>query len=469
MTIPNFAWRRILWPAIVGDARKTVRATTIALLLFATVGGLFGALLSSDRLLGACRGSGLMLALLGGFYWLRFASGAATQNSPANAHLVPRLTSQVRATAVLAWLLTLALMLPFCFSSALGPVSFVLLGMGVTGVGMYRAGREDGLMAAVLVLLVYVAALNWPPLRLMLGSAPALATGLGASLAFGWFGLRAAFPRGGEAHWALLDGQRRASALDNLSNWDEVLTKDGRRNRLYSFLLKRYARTEQGKRKLLLMGLGPGMHSFHYGYVLLIAVVLGLLVEPVAIWLALPVENLAHNIGRTLMGGVIGIACAGAARFGTTIRATPGEQALLMLTPGLPRKAVLTRTLGRRILGSCLAEWSVATVVILALVAVWGGDRGAYQITATLMVTCLIAAGTSLDDYARKADVSIVGLVLLGLLVFALFIASVIMVESLLAWAILLLALLGVAAMTTWVRWRAMRDAPVAFPAQRLA
>ena len=462
-------WRRIWWQAVVGDARRTVMASTIALLFLAAVGALVGALVADERVVGACDGGGLMLAALSGFYWMRFATGAATQNSPANAHLVPRLTSHVRATALMGWLLTLALMLPFCYSSRIGVLSFVLLSIVVTGAGMYRAGREDGMVVAVLAMLVYVFAVNWPTLRPALTSAPVLAVGMGASLAYGWFGLQAAFPRGGEGHWALQDKQRKASALDNLSNWDEVLTKDGRCNRLYSFLLRRYGRSEAGKDKMLMMGLGPGMHSYHYGYVVIIALVLGLLVVPVATWLALPVDDIPYNVGKYLIGAVVGIIGTADARYAITIRATPGEQALLMLTPGMPRKPALTRELGRRILDCGLAEWPAATVAAFVLVAAWGGDRIAFQVTAMLMACCLLGAGFSLDDYSRKADYSIVGVVFLSLWIFGLFIASVVMGESALAWSILFCAVLGTVALYVRMRWRSMMQAPVAFPAMRLA
>lgn len=469
MIAKSIYWRRIWWQAVVGDGRRNVTVTTFVLLFLAAVGGLVGALVSDNRLLGACDGGGLMLATLGAFYWMRFATGAATQNSPANAQLVPRLTFHVRASAVMGWLLTLAIMLPFCYSSRVGALSFVLLSIGITGAGMYRAGREDGIVVAVLAMLVYVFAVNWPVLRPALTSAPVLAVGAGASLAYGWFGLRAAFPRGGEGHWALQDKQRKASALDNLSSWDEVLTKDGRCNRVYSFLLKRYGRSEAGKGKLLLMGLGPGMHSYHYGYVVIIAVALGLLVKPVAIWLSLPVDNLAHHMGQFLVGGLIGIVGTAAARFAITIRATPGEQALLMLTPGLPRKPALTRELGRRILGSCIAEWSVVTVAAFALVVVWEGDRIAFQVTAMLMAGCLAAAGFSLDDYSRKADHSILGVVLLSLWVCSLFIASIVMAESALGWSLIFAGMLLTAGLYVRMRWRDMMRSPVAFPAVRLA
>ncbi|MES2323160.1 MAG: hypothetical protein V4633_12925 [Pseudomonadota bacterium] len=461
--------RTIFRQAVFGNAGKYDKAATITLLLFAGVGALLGAWINEQRLLGACEGSGLMLATLAGLYWLRFATGAATQNSPANAALVPRLTSHARSAAIMAWLLTMALMLPFCFSSRLGVLSFVLLSIGVTGVGMYRAGREDGLVAAVLAMLLYVVAVNWPSLRPVLASAPLLAAGATASLAYGWFGLRAAFPRGGDAHWALLGKQRKASALDNLSNWDEVLTKDGRRNRVYSFLLKRYGRIGAGKSTMLMMGLGPGMHSFHYGYVVLTAVVLGLLVKPVAVRLSLPVDNLVNNLGVHLMGGVVGLVATTAIRFAITIRATAGEQALLMLTPGMPRKPVLNRALGRRLLGTALTEWAVVCLTAFALVAVWGGDRFAFQNTAMLMAACLVAAGFSLDDYARKADVSIAGAILLSAWIAIILFSSLILVEAQLTWWIMFSAMLGSAILYVRMRWQRMMQAPVAFPAVRLA
>lgn len=461
-------WRHIWWQAVFGDGSNAVVVGTWVLGVLAVFGALIGGVLDPDRLRGACNGGGLMLAMLGGFYWLRFATGAATQNSPANARLVPRLTGHIRCSAVMAWIATMLFMLPYCYAADAGALAFVLLCFGVTGIGLYRAGREDGLVVAVAAMLLHVSALNWPPMQLALSRPAVLAAGLTAAIAYGWFGVRAAFPRGGERHWLQLDRQRKAVALDNMTGWDEVMSKDGRRNRIYCFLLRHYARTAAGRRKMLLLGLGPGLHPYYYGWVLLMAIVLAVLVKPVLVWLSLPVDNLAGMLGASLIGGLIGIMCSAAMRFSISIRATPGEQAVLMLVPGMPRRAQLTRALGRRIAAICFAEWCAAAIAVFAILALWDAGPGAYQVGAILMAVLLLCIGFSLEKYAQKSEVSIAGIILITLWVTALSIASLIVQDRPLAWLIVFAMVLGTALAFVRVRWQAMMLGPVVFPASRL-
>jgi hypothetical protein len=150
----------------------------------------------------------------------------------------------------------------------------------------------------------------------------------------------------------------------------------------------------------------------------------------------------------------------------------PAGQPLLRLAPAMPATAPrFNRLLASTMLRSCLATWAVAASVAFLHSALSGADVDGLVATASVCCLALPALVLPLRDHARRARSNAVLQWLLALaisgacLLLAIPAARLAMLPVLPTAAGLAIAL---TAFLAWRRYRAMLDAPFAFPAGRL-
>lgn len=462
--------RRIWAAAVAGDADQlspAMRRMSIAASVLAVpVGAGIGVFMLKDVLMGILAGAGYPLAFIALVFWTVFMSGAATQNHPANAWLVPRLNRQIRETTVLAWLLTMAPLAAIAATRPDGALFLLLASVGVTAFGMFRAGLEPAIYPALAIFMVFTMGVDLKPYAHWLQMPALLAAGCLGSLAFAAYGLAASFPRGGERHWSMLEKQADAMVLDTMENIGRLLRSGSARRPLYGYLLKRDTSVGSLRRHLLLHVLGPGSSRTLMLLPLIVLVLLAPLLKPglVAAGVA-PAEML--RIAVTIIAGATLTLVLSWFRFVLSMANTQGEQAVARLAPGMPGTHQLNRELGRQILRVCLGEWLLLTVLAFSLVALWGGADKTFMATAAFMSAVPVMAGVALRDYARRKLHTYGTQALAFAWVLLLALISLAFVDNLPAWTAMLLLIQVSAIAIVAARWRMMVAAPVAFPATR--
>jgi hypothetical protein len=460
-------WRRLGYLAMTGEHPRQVGFVSALLLAVAMLGVAAGAKFGPDPVRSALQYGGMGLAALAAMLWLGFCSGAARQNTPANAHLVPGLNGALRTAAVTGWLVTMAAMLPFAFGHADGAMLFPLLGVALIGLGLHFGGRMDGFVVCIGVLLVYVVGSRFALLMQALSHPLGFVAAMLACLAYAAWALPRAFPRAGERHWKMRAVQRETNAVFDLAKWNKNRLGDGGAGQfMYRWLLTRDCRHGASVGDMLLHGLSPGNHRYRLLVTLVIWVALLLMVKPVLLLLELPVTNLAGELS-SWAGVVLAGLTGGWLRFAVSIRKTAGEQAVLRLAPAMPASSAFNRVLGRRIAAICVSEWAVMSALMFAALFWW--DANAQHNRAAILIAAMALAGTGLSfqNFARRAQSERVKhLFLLIWMVFLVVAGGV--VGAGLRWAGIVALLLATSLVFIALRWRRMQRGPVAFPANRM-
>ena len=457
MTI--LAQERRVWRIALGASPTPLSIITIVLLVAAAIGAAVGIFVWKDLAHGILRGAGNPLSALAAIHWALFMSGAAAQNKPANACLVPRMTCSVRRAAVLAWALTLV---PFVCISLVHPQGWMVLlsaSVFITAFGLYRAGRERFAALAALAAVVYV----WLPGQGWIG-AGLLAAGGAASLLFAAWALERAFPRGGDRHFAMLDKQARAQALDTMHGTAQLSRQGGKRHRLYGIFLRRDLAAKDNM-TLLMHTLGPNIQAPLF---MLAVAFLGALAAISVMRLpamAFRPEELARLFCITLL---IGVAFSWY-RFATGILAAGAEQALVRMAPAMPPAPRLNRMLGRRILRTCALEWLGAIVLMGGALLVLNISLSGFMMAAAFGAAILPLVSLSLGDYSGKSRFSFDGVIVATFLCLLVAFVSIFWVHSIAVWLALMASILGLSAACISIRWHCMIAAPPALPALRLA
>lgn len=412
-------------------------------------------------------GAGVPLGMFGVFAWFRFMMGAASQNSPASACLVPSLNRRVRLTAALAWCIT---MLPFAAIGYASPDGLVLVlaaSIALTSMALACAGRSMFAACAVAAFwtmvngegMLFLA--NYPHRTLVLLGLFLL------SLCFGAYAVQAAFPVGGKRHWEMLDKHAELRNMDAFSlsgQWQRT----GKRRRMHALIFGRDVATPALRRHLLLHVLGPDSNRLAFALPFTLCLL--------ALVVAKPVVD-ALDFSDFFTGSVFGMAVSmtGIALIATWVRhyngmwATGAEQSLVRLAPGTPAAPVLNRELARQVLQACLRDWAAFGVVCFVGITVWTGDTNHYQVLAALLASSLIGVSMSLGDYSSKAGFPIAMLVVAISVNFLVFILSLAFIKDLVVWSCLVAAMLLQSIFIVRARWQSMVNAPVAFPAGRTA
>ena len=459
----HFARWHEIWRIAVGPLSRQMRVATWGLFIAAVL--FSGVRLLMDKTLSAVvMGASVPLSFLVVFYWAIFVTGAATLNRPERAHLVPSLNSRVRRAAAWTWSLIMSPFLAIASVKANGLLLLMLVSVGVTSIGLVRAGRTQFVYVVLLAMFIYIYYLSTGD---QYWSDGVLVIGCLLSLAFAVWALFAAFPHGGERHWAMQGGHAQAQALDSTEGFLAHLRGGGGRSPTYALLLKADLSSAKRRRNLWLHALGRNAHRFVFVLPCLAVAALMLLLEP-------GVNAISAELD---MRKVIGNMCIGVlffcfymwCRFWYGVRSSAPEQALVRLTPGAPCAADINRKLAGAILFTCLAKWLAVLLLALGFSLLWDGRATSLQMVIAVMCAALSFAGASLGDYARHLEIGIVGQSLLTFLCFILALIAGFWMENMAVWSLLIGLILAIAVCTILHRWRAMMAAPVAFPAGRFA
>lgn len=404
---------------------------------------------------------------LGMLYWLDLVSGAVRQDTPANARLAPRLRTRAvqlvgSCGIVLVLLITLAL------GSAFGsPALWAAAAAGwLLGSAMVRLGFQSGMVFLSLpFMLMLLPREAIPAVRDFAGTATGIAVCALWIVLVAWFGKRTLFPRG-DRHF-----DQRVVVEKGVRQSEGIHTAN-LRSSLYATDLARASRTRTSAGELVLHALGPGAHwsvSARMFAMLAAALVAGRVLIEV---MAADSRTLAPFVGGFIIMPLLLSFAAIPQRLVGRAGASQGEQALLRLAPVVPRMDQYNRALASALLRRALGEWAIVTV---ALVAVTGAVDAHPSITLLQFAACCLAMPLMtivLRDYARApalrtAYMYLAALYLVlsaGAAYYAMLHASVVVVA-----VVSFIVGVGATAYLAASRRRAMVEAPVAFPAGRMA
>ena len=413
---------------------------------------------------------------------------AVRQNQPEYACLVPRLRRRLMTLAVLllgaTMLLTAALL-----ATAFGHFGYLLAGMGLFCVYMLFVQRYLLLVflpSAVIFASVSVA----KRLEQLVGVAvaagePAMAgVGLIVVAVLGAWGLRAAFPRGGDGHWAwhrklnarLARQRNRApaagvSVAGGVPRWMRLWCSAS--GAIYRRALRRDSRRAVPASAARMMMHTAGVEGHHATSVAALLALAAITLLTLA-WLG-PDAGLARQLARTSliqMSVLLGpLTYAGGAATAIIRRGT--EQSLYLLTPGAPREAAtLNRLLARTLLTRFLLVWLAAFACAAGLDAAVVGGPTLRGPTFVMAMAVLPFGRTLLRDYARTPfsynHMAIISGCFAGAVVYLLAMQVERSVPGMpwfwLGGAMALVSVLAIA-----LRWRRMMRLPPALPAGRLA
>jgi len=460
-------WRRVGAVALRGDSPRPMFWATGLLLVLVALAALLGWVVSPDHWRGACKFGGVPLAFLGACWWCTLCSGAASQNTPANARLVPELNGALRQALAWGWVATMVTLMPLAYGLADGMVLLSLMGLAVSGLGLGVAGRTGGFAVPLGAGLLYAFGSDTALWTRALANPMTDAVLVLCCLGYTVWALQKALPQAGERHWDMCSKQARTEAMFDLSQWEKWTRANGGSYRVYSALLARHAGGGVRPVDMLLHGLGPRNHRY-YLLVTLACGVLLLAVRPLMDLLGFLDADIAKHLAPPIFGGAVGGMAMCWARFAVSIRSTPHEQAVLRLAPVLPAGPVLNRVLGRRMLAIGLGEWAAMTALTLLLMWQWQPGAVAMQTTASMAIVLMAGLGLSLDDYARKVRHYPFIYCLLALWMIVLLCIGYFRERDDAAWAILVgLQLATSVGFIVW-RWLRMQRGAVAFPANRM-
>ncbi len=457
----RIAMARQTWRTAVGPLSKKMRVATWGLLIAAVVLS-FVVMLVKKSMTAALVQLSYTLSVLAVLHWGSFISGAATLNRPDRAHLVPALNRQVRESAALVWVLTMLTFVPAVLIAQNGLLYLMAASVLVIALGLYRAGCGAFGWLAVASFLVCLFTPEYP-----YWSDQVLAVGCLLTLPFAAWALGAAFPAGGERHFAMLGPQATAQALDTTEGTLALLRAGGGRAPIYKLLLRRDLVSTDGRRFLWLHVLGRDAQGFNFVLPFIVVAGAMLALEPF-LKLFTPQPDMVRMLIRFGLG-VLMLSFYTWCRFLMGMRTTPREQALVRLAPAAPRADRINQVLGKHMLVACIAEWFAVSMLAVGLALLWNVGAPAMHVIAALSCAALSFTGASLGDYSRKKGVDLVGQVLQSLLCLVIAIVSMFWTQNPAVWWSLISLILAIALGVIGMRWRDMMAAPVAFPAGRFA
>lgn len=461
-------WRRIWLMATLGERPGLILGGAAALLVTSALGAWLGQQDNLDPVRKACLLGGTPIAAIAGLLWTTFCGGAARQNNPANACLVPGLNRAVRQCVALVWVLTMLALLPLVWGHPDGAAVYPQFALALTGFGLYRAGREDGFAVLVAIILFYLFGSAWPSLTMLLVHPLGVAAASLLAIGYAAWALPRAFPVGGERHWKMCRKQQLARAQNDMVDWDKARRVRGRPMRLHAWVFARDIRHGARQADMLLHGLGPGNHRYHVLAMLLVGAVLFLALRAAVTVMGIAVHEVRAVAGTLTAVGIVALLSMNWARFAFSMRSTPGEQAILRLAPSMPAPSALNRVLGGRILAIGLREWCAATALVLAMLWLWDGSVVTMRAAIILAVATLGSIGISLDDYAQRREMNDWQGAFLVLWILFLVMLGLVHGPDTVQWSMALAAQLATSVAYIALRWRRMQRGPVAFPAGRM-
>lgn len=424
------------------------------------------------------RASVLFGAVLLGLFWLLWWGNmvrlAVVQNLPSHACLVPNLRRR------LMWMVSLTFLAGAVPVAALaapvtGHFGYVLCGLSLMFPFVLLQQRYYGL--SILPSVIIFSALSWARepwhalerLVSQYDEAVVSALLLCVIVELSVLALRAAFPRGGDAHadWRARYLQRQLRMKGNLRGAVGEGSAAQRWPRWAAFWRNLAVGKARDTAGLTQRGLGMSIYSGMVSVPITAIVGWACAVLP-----AMASEQLALGLSYwrfmvELMVTVIAVSAAQS--MSMTISQRAAEQSLLRLAPAMPAAPEINLMLARLLGKGCLLLWLSAAACEVLAARLSAGHWVLDGALALVMVLPLPFYAAALRDYAAapprvggQAFHSLAALPALGL-------------AWLLAWwapalcAPVAMAVLVVSALLLRLRWRRMLAAPVAFPAGRLA
>jgi hypothetical protein len=405
-------------------------------------------------------------------WWAVLLHTASRINTPANVRLHPHLRQSL-AALVVAYMAASSALLAGTVAVGTGHflacliITFVYMAaIAATVCGAYLVGvpamfapvllmwggeRDDGVLA-----------------RLLLSGGPALGIGMLGACLFAWYALARALPGGGEHHWRtyLRAEQLRVQYLKS-----QQLSDAGLGQGLYGRILRRDCARSPGQGAMMLHALGPALHwSRHLGALVLLSVTAPAMV----VWMHWRAPADGVFLGRVIGFAVVLLGMLAQALLtqfvAVRMAATRTEQAVVRLAVRAPQGAQLNRALAVSLLrrGAWCWLWANAFVLGFALLLGPSGDF----VLMLLSLSCAVLppmAGVLRDYAALRNPLALDGYhwVMGAAVALVAGFCAVRYWYAALPWPVLALLCVGLAALVIGRRWRAMVDAPQAFPAQR--
>lgn len=332
---------------------------------------------------------------------------AVQQNHPANACLVPKLRHRLIVLTLILYG-TMTVLIAAMAGAVFGHFGYALVGAGLFYSFILYAQRYPVLAILPSMLIVLSVSVLKAPLYAAWDAIgwmgePAL-TGIGLIVVsvLGGFGMRAAFPRGGDSHWSwharraatLRRAQGDAPKPGDTANWNRwtMPLRIG-----YRAGLRRDSRGGAAPGRMLPHTFGPAAHEggYHAGALLILLVVLVLRGFGDSEWLRqmLPTSMLQASV-------LAGVAIYAAELQKSVVR-HGAEQALYLLTPGAPAAAQINRLLGAALLKRFLRVWLVTVACAATIDMMMLGAPRLSASTCVLSALMLSLACTLLRDYAK--------------------------------------------------------------------
>ncbi|KQQ91825.1 hypothetical protein [Massilia sp. Leaf139] len=448
--------------------------TLLAMLVF----GLLAWVKTSDpfEVLANCLRAAFAVPAIG--YLGYFVPTAVRLNTPANAALVPRMRRRLIQLTALAWLVTAAVSALLAAGTTL-PMRwpFLFVGFWLIAVGLIASGHRAGmvLLFGFPMLSVFNRAIPDAWLAL-LATTPGLVVATLLLLAVAAWTLETMFPPGGDRHFKLRAAQKRALERRTMGGQARQPGIQEMARSVYNVVLRRAsARRDSGA--LMMHVLGPVAHPMQ------LAVQVPLILAGAAVVMFL----LRHQANADILEAVAQGSWTGVSwaqllllfyqeRRLARLDTTRGEQSLVKLAPALPGgAAAFNRLFNRRLLGAVMGEWIAISALMLGILVITGASADIFWRQLCFCCLSLPVLASALRDHARRSVSAIssgvrlfLGLAASTAVSFAAaFVASRVLGTPLLPTAALVSVLLAVLA-TGW-RWRALADAPHAFPVGRLA
>ena len=424
----------------------------------------------------------LAMPLISGWIWLVLS--LLQQNHPNAARLVPRQLRTLRRVLFGAWLVLtlLAALAGWTFdhpwsmaagASLLLTLLMWIVRMPILGVFFWLVPASVTQWAhtpvAEAVIRALYAAWQGQPERLVLAGAVALLAAAGLTP---FFVLRSGGSRHAQAY------RRRAWRLASIGSGGAGPTswrasggvlgewlRQGAVGVYQRWLTHVSARRAGAVLPHALLGLGPTIHwTGQLGQVLTFGAIAALAM--LVVWQMNAVKESISVAAWGLSVGVLTFAVNVALQARTAIHGTRGEQALMMLLPGMPRGSALNRGLARRLSMQFIIGWAVG-VLACVLVLPLGERIGWFAIYAA---ACLPLGALLWTDWSRVQAPTSISAVVPLLVTMPLALGAI----AAQAWAgvpawVCALIFVAAAALLFGRRARRLVDAPSAFPAGRLA
>jgi hypothetical protein len=412
--------------------------------------------------------------------WMLLKS-VVSQNTPANARLVPGMNRVLRQILVGMWLLcafgtaayAMTLGKPAVLGFALGLPLFIIVSLALRYtwarfvlVPMFYAPVVfPGFAPTVRALLIQNEQPWWPITFLLL------------TLIVGKFALARLLPQAGDAHWTWHQClQKKLAAQRNMTlaakDFDSMGARLGAKLAWnYNSALAQDCRARADGQKLLTYALGPQLHWTMALSVPLLFLAMWLCISA-ALHLGVGVADFMQGAVQGIIWGLLLSIGGSDAGFVAAIRATRAEQALLRMAPAAPQGMQLNQALARAILTRFTITWTATGVVAVIMMTLAPHGMGKLYMVFALFSAFVWPMAFQLRDYARLPGMwmSLLPMTAISIIIFM----AVWQLDRLVGadpaiWLAFDVACLVVTAAVVRWRWKVMMRLPVAFPVGRIS